>query len=194
MDVTNTGAIVGKEVVQLYVADKTAPTPGAQNGRPLRELKGFEKVALEAGETKTVSFTLDKRSFAWYNVDLPGWYCASGGYDISVASSSRDIRLTAAVSVTSTVLPPFHVDMNTTMAALLADPRTHDVAQKEIVEKFDKITQTQNKGSQSSLAIDAKRRDRGFLERPIRNLYMITGAAYEDVVKLIGTFNGLTGG
>ena len=59
VDVTNTGSRAGKEVVQLYVSDRTGSVR-----RPLKELKGYEKVSLEPGETKTVTMTLDKRSFA----------------------------------------------------------------------------------------------------------------------------------
>ena len=65
VDVTNTGSIAGKEIVQLYVKDMTASTT-----RPEKELKGFEKVQLAPGETKTVTMELDKRSFAWYNTCL----------------------------------------------------------------------------------------------------------------------------
>ena len=64
-DVTNTGSVKGKEIVQLYVSDLT----GAAR-RPLRELKGYEKVSLKTGRDKNVSFTLDYRSFAWYRTAL----------------------------------------------------------------------------------------------------------------------------
>ena len=64
-DVTNTGKSAGKEVVQLYIRDLTGSAI-----RPEKELKGFEKVFLEPGETKTVTMELNKRSFAWYNTEL----------------------------------------------------------------------------------------------------------------------------
>lgn len=94
VDITNTGQVPGKEVVQLYVEDKTGAAI-----RPLRELKGFEKLSPAPGETKQAVFTLDKRSFAWYNTELGGWYCASGNYRILIGASSRDIRLYADVFV-----------------------------------------------------------------------------------------------
>ena len=68
VDVKNTGSMAGKEVVQLYVADKESTVI-----RPIKELKGFEKVELAPGETKTVTFTLDKRAFAFYSVKLQDW-------------------------------------------------------------------------------------------------------------------------
>ena len=88
VDVTNTGDMTGKEVVQLYVKDCTNSAI-----RPEKELKGFEKVALDPGETKTVTMELDKRSFAWYNTDLHELFAASGEYKILIGASSRDIRL-----------------------------------------------------------------------------------------------------
>ena len=94
VDVTNTGDVAGKEIVQLYVGDKTKAAK-----RPVHELKGFEKIALAPGETGTVSFELDKRSFAWYNEEVPGWYAASGEYVIEIGKSSRDIVLTQALDV-----------------------------------------------------------------------------------------------
>lgn len=123
VDVTNTGDVAGKEVVQLYVRDLT----GSAN-RPDKELKGFGKVALNPGETKTVTMELDKRSFAWYSTQLSDWYAASGQYELLVGSSSRDIRLTAAVTMESSQMLPLDIHMNTTLGQLCKDPRTKDLA------------------------------------------------------------------
>lgn len=121
VDVTNTGDKFGKEIVQLYVADKTEAIR-----RPEKELKGFEKVALNPGETKRVTFTLDKRSFAWYNTDIHDWYAASGEYDILIAASSRDVRLTKTIQWKSTQVLPLHLHMNSTLGELQADERSRD--------------------------------------------------------------------
>lgn len=67
--VTNTGTMAGKEVVQLYVADKVSTVI-----RPSKELKEFAKVDLAPGETKTVTFTLGKRAFTYWNVELHAWH------------------------------------------------------------------------------------------------------------------------
>lgn len=101
VDVTNTGNMAGKEVVQLYVADKESTVI-----RPLKELRGFEKVELAPGETKTVTFTLDKRAFAYYSVKLQDWHVETGAFDIMIGRSSRDIVLTKEVTVESTVKIP----------------------------------------------------------------------------------------
>ena len=101
VDVTNTGTRPGKEIIQLYVAGKTASVP-----RPLKELKGFRKVSLNPHETKTVTFTLDKRSFAYWST--AGWYAEPGQYDIMVGNASDDIKLTKTITMNQTpgVTPP----------------------------------------------------------------------------------------
>lgn len=92
--VTNTGDRAGKEVVQLYAAP---PTEGIF--RPVRELRAFTKVSLESGESKTVSMTLNRRAFAYYDVNAKDWRVDSGVYAIEIGASSRDIRLTQSVTV-----------------------------------------------------------------------------------------------
>lgn len=96
--VKNTGDRDGAEVAELYVSDVESTI-----FRPEKELKGFKKVFLKAGEAKTVEITLDKRAFAYYNVNIHDWHVESGAFKILVGASSRDIRLETAVEVTSTV-------------------------------------------------------------------------------------------
>ena len=85
VEVKNTGAVSGAEVVQLYIAP-----PQSGLFRPVRELKGFERVELAPGEAKTVEFTLDDRSFAIWK---DGWKIPGGTYIVQIGASSRDIRL-----------------------------------------------------------------------------------------------------
>jgi beta-glucosidase len=92
LTVTNSGSRPGKEVVQLYVSDLQASLP-----RPTRELKGFAKVHLAPGETKKISFTLEKRAFAFYNPVQGDWVVEPGIFEIHAASSSRDIRQAASI-------------------------------------------------------------------------------------------------
>ncbi len=96
--IKNTGDVDGAEVAELYVADKESTI-----FRPVKELKGFKKVFLKAGEEQTVSIELCKRAFAFYNVKLGDWMVESGDFDILVGASSRDIKLTKTINVTSTV-------------------------------------------------------------------------------------------
>lgn len=87
LDVTNTGRREGAEVVELYVHD-----PAPKIDKPVRELKGFQKIDLRAGETKTVTFTLPPRALAYCDVPGKQWKANAGEYDIEVGASSRDIR------------------------------------------------------------------------------------------------------
>lgn len=121
--VKNTGSRAGKEVVQLYVSDVESHVI-----RPLQELKGFGKIELQPGEERSVTFTLDKRSFAYYNVQLGDWHVESGMFKISVGSSSRDIRLSTELEVESTVKLTTRFHRNTTVGDLLANPLTEEKA------------------------------------------------------------------
>ena len=94
--IKNTGDVAGAEVVQLYVKDVESTI-----FRPEKELKGFQKVYLEPGESKEIEFELDARSFAYYNVKISDWHVESGDFEILVGASSKDIRLAAKVYVES---------------------------------------------------------------------------------------------
>ena len=96
--VKNTGDVDGAEVAQLYVNDVESTIY-----RPVKELRGFKKVFLKAGEEKEVEITLDKRAFAYYNVNINDWHVESGDFRILVGASSRDIKLDATIYVESTV-------------------------------------------------------------------------------------------
>ncbi|MGE4285995.1 MAG: glycoside hydrolase family 3 C-terminal domain-containing protein, partial [Phycisphaerae bacterium] len=91
--VRNTGNVAGKEVVQLYVTDEKCSLD-----RPEKELKGFEKISLKPKQAKTVTFTLDKSAFSFYNPESHSWEVENGSYKILVGSSSRDIRREATLS------------------------------------------------------------------------------------------------
>ena len=86
-------------------------------------IKAFEKIALEPGEEKDLSFTLDKRAFAYWNTELHDWYVESGEFTIEIGRSSRDIVLRAPVTVRSTVPLSRRYDMNSIFMDILADPR-----------------------------------------------------------------------
>ena len=107
LTVTNTGSCAGAEVVQLYVAK-----PDAKVFRPVKELKGFTKVQLEAGESKTVTIPLDDKAFRYWNVKTDRWEVEGGSYQLLVGASSADIRLTAAVTVAGTGAPDPYAGKN----------------------------------------------------------------------------------
>jgi beta-glucosidase len=88
--VTNSGERAGSEVVQLYLSDLECSL-----ARPDQELKAFDKVALEPGETKTVRFTVNRTALSFYDPAREGWVAEPGDFEIRVGSSSRDIRARA---------------------------------------------------------------------------------------------------
>jgi len=87
--IKNTGGVAGAEIAQLYVKQEQLNLP-----RPEKELKGFEKVFLQAGEEKTVTLTLNQDAFQYFNDVTNSWEMDPGVFDFIVGSSSRDIRLT----------------------------------------------------------------------------------------------------
>ncbi|WP_078434863.1 glycoside hydrolase family 3 C-terminal domain-containing protein [Metabacillus halosaccharovorans] len=129
VDVKNTGAVTGKEVVQLYVKDVESSV-----SRPQKELKGFEKVELQPGEVKEITFTLDKRSFAYYHTEIKDWHVESGEFELLVGKSSKEVVLTEKVTVESTTEIPLVVHRNTTVGDLLANPKVAPLA-KELLGK-----------------------------------------------------------
>ena len=128
VDVTNTGHVAGKEVVQLYVADRESTVI-----RPVKELRDFAKVELAPGETKTVTFTLDKRAFAYYSVKIHDWHVETGEFDIMIGKSSRDIVLTKTVTVESTVKLPFVYTTDTTIGDVKKDPKAWEIVKGVLV-------------------------------------------------------------
>ncbi len=142
VDVTNTGKVAGKEVVQVYVHD-------AKSGlvRPPKELKGFAKVELQPGETKTVSLALDFRAFAYYHPGYMQWITEDGEFDLLVGSSSADIRCTRTVTLQSTLKLPSLLDRESTVRDWLDDPRGRRV--------FEPLFQQMLAAMQEALAGDA---------------------------------------
>lgn len=96
VDVTNISEVDGKEVVQLYVAP-----PKSDIYKPEQELRAFKKVFIQRGETRTVELKLNRRSFAYYNVEIGDWHVEPGEYEIRIGSSSRDIRVKRTIAVSS---------------------------------------------------------------------------------------------
>lgn len=94
IDVTNAGDRPGAEVVQLYVRDVESTVD-----RPPQELKAFEKVRLEPGETKTVRFALGRMAFSFWDADRHDWTTEPGSFELACGSSSRDIRSTARLTI-----------------------------------------------------------------------------------------------
>ncbi|HHV12523.1 MAG TPA: glycosyl hydrolase [Clostridiales bacterium] len=105
-DITNTGTMDGAEVAQLYIGCKSEDI-----FRPRKELKGFHKEYIQAGETKTVTISLDDKAFRYFNVKTSRWEIESAVYEIMIGASSTDIRLSHSVYIEGTGAPlPYEKD------------------------------------------------------------------------------------
>lgn len=94
LKVKNTGARAGAEVVELYVHEGHAKID-----RPIHELKGFQRVELQPGETKTVHFTLDRAALSYWSPEKRDWVADPGAFEVQIGASSRDIRLRAPLQL-----------------------------------------------------------------------------------------------
>lgn len=119
--VKNVGGVPGAEAVQLYVRDEESSVR-----RPIRELKGFDKVFLAPGEEKELRFILDKRAFAYYEPKLHDWFVESGRFSVEIGASSRDIRLSGEVNVTGTAELPIRYTRQSTVGDLMKSSRGRD--------------------------------------------------------------------
>ncbi len=116
VDVTNTGNRAGKEVVQVYVLPQTKQDTVL---RPVQELRGFEKVSLEAGETKTVTLTLERRAFAYYDMRREDWTVLDGDYAIAVGDSSANLAVRQVIHVDGVHDAPLEITLDTTIGDVL---------------------------------------------------------------------------
>ncbi len=136
VDVTNTGDVTGKEVVQLYVGGKSRFTPKA-----LRELKGFKKIELSPKETKTIEFELNKRSFAYWNTEAEMWYVESGEYNIEICKNAETVLLDKVVEVKSTDRIKRTYTANSTIGDILRDEHVRDEFKEITNNVFKKMAE-----------------------------------------------------
>lgn len=176
-EVTNTGDVFGKEVVQLYVQDLTHSVI-----RPIKELKNFEKISLEPNETKIVTFTLSKRDFAYYETRISDWYVSTGNYRLLVGASSRDIRLQKTIFIESTKNLPFETTANTTFGDLMKHPELNTVI-SGLLEAMGEESEEGAISKDMKLAM--------IYDMPIRALRSFQGVDNYIIESLITTLNQL---
>ncbi len=114
--VTNTGTVAGREVVQAYFS-----LPGSSISRPPRELKAFQSVAIEPGETATVTLVARRDDLAYWDLRVDGWIVESGTYTVEVGASSRDLRTSTTVEITGDE-PDLPLSLNSTYDEVFAHP------------------------------------------------------------------------
>ncbi|WP_128100280.1 beta-glucosidase [Paenibacillus sp. DCT19] len=168
--VTNTGDRAGKEIVQLYIHDVESTVI-----RPAKELKAFTKIHLEPGQSEVIGFTLDKRSFAYYNVDMKDWHVETGEFEIQVGSSSRDIHLQTRVTVesTATFIPTY--TRNSTLGDIQRDP-----ANKKLLEQALKQFQEVSGFGGDDAGDHADMMDAMMKYMPLRALVAFSGGAMSE--------------
>ena len=120
--VKNTGKRAGKTVVQLYVG-----APETEVVRPVRELRGFEKIFLEAGEEKTVTFILGERAFAYWNTLIHDWYAEEGTYKVMIGKNADQMCVGEEITVHPTKELPKTYSLNTCLGELMRDPKAQTV-------------------------------------------------------------------
>ncbi|HHK5535393.1 TPA: glycoside hydrolase family 3 C-terminal domain-containing protein [Bacillus mobilis] len=181
VNVKNTGSIAGKEIVQLYIKDVESSMI-----RPEKELKGFEKVELQPGEEKTVSFILNKRSFAYYNVEWKDWQVETGEFEILVGKSSKEIVLHDSIFVQSTTIIRKPVHRNTLLGEIFMDPTLAPIA-KELMEKALKDSPFSSMAEGDSDASEMMEAMLNYM--PLRALVNFSAGAFTE--EMLGEIIGL---
>ncbi|MBO5226756.1 MAG: glycoside hydrolase family 3 C-terminal domain-containing protein [Ruminococcus sp.] len=180
VNITNTGERQGKEVVQLYVL----PEKNDFVIRPAMELRAYEKVALEAGETKTVTFTLDKRAFAYYDEVLDGWCVPTGDYTIAAGNSSANLTAQTVIHIDGRKYIPMEITQDTLLGDLLHIEGVMDVL-KPYLGAFGQDSGSSDEdamGAGTSEMLEAMMR-----YMPIRNLVPFGGGSVscEECAELV---------
>jgi beta-glucosidase len=161
VDVTNTGKIAGQETVQVYVHDRLSDLP-----RPPKELKGFAKVELQPGETKTVAIPLDFRSFAYYHPAHRQWITEDGEFDILIAASASDIRFRETVTLQSTLNLPCLLDRESTIREWINDPRGLPVCDPVLQQIMERMGQVFGGGEKPVEAVKME-----IMDMPLRTIF-----------------------
>ena len=178
LTVTNTGKRAGKEIVELYISDQSGEAV-----RPVHELKGFEKVALQPGESKQVTFELGGRAFAFFDEKAHDWRVPNGKFVLEVGASSRDIRLAAEISVHGKAAA-FRVDGDTTVEQLFSHPATRAVMQG-LLKKFRPGSSDDKMGDTDRAMMRA-----AYLQAPLRTVRLALNMTKEQYEGLLAALNG----
>ena len=193
VDVTNEGKMEGKEIVQLYVRDQESRVI-----RPEKELKDFAKVSLLPGETKTVSFTLSKRAFAYYNTEINDWHVETGAFDLMIGKSSRDIILCKTVTVESTVKLPVKYTTDSIMEDIFADPEAAKLVREHMPASMTGAANPgEAAGDTEAQAISAEMQEAMMRYMPLRGALSFgggeAGITMDDIQALADKMNELHG-
>lgn len=179
VNVKNTGKTFGKEAVQLYIEGPDG----------MKELKGFEKLALQAGEEKTAVFALNRRSFAHYDENAGGWIVAGGRYKIFAGSSSRDLRAETEISFAGGE-EKLVVNMATTLGELYAHPLTRSFVEDRIASLVKK---SGNSGSVMGISLEKQALLKLVSGVPLRGIISMMKITVAQMEEIIAKLNALLG-
>ncbi|MCR5111744.1 MAG: glycoside hydrolase family 3 C-terminal domain-containing protein [Ruminococcus sp.] len=182
--VKNTGHVAGREVVQLYVRDCESTVI-----RPVKELKGFEKIELAPGESKVIVFTLERNAFAFYSDKIHDWFVESGDFEVMIGSSSRDIKLSSVIHVESDDKMPFVCTPNTTMGDVFALENGAKYLEKLVgsfAESLSTESENNDMGEATKLMMEAQLRD-----NPLRVMISFSDGNFnhEDIAEICDKIN-----
>jgi len=181
VDVKNIGSKEGKEVIQLYIGQKEKDD---RLIRANKELKDFAKVSLKPGETKTVTFTLDKSAFAYFNTEINDWHVLTADYEIMIGYTSQNIAVKETVNVESTVIIPLKAEVNTTVRDIKR-MKNGEALLQELVEKspmFARINTTPEPGTLEYMHLNAIPE---MVLRQVRLMGAMPGMSIEDIQKFL---------
>ncbi|MGJ0390968.1 glycoside hydrolase family 3 C-terminal domain-containing protein [Microbacterium sp. CGR1] len=183
VEVTNTGARDGREVVQVYVA----PVASAVQRAP-RELKAFSSVALATGETRTVQLVVRREDLAYWDVRVDRFVVESGEYRVEVAASSRDIRSSSTVSVEGDVVS-LPLTMNSSIGDVVAHPVAGPIAMAALGGLMDGLTGADS--SAASMMPNDEAMEKMMASFPIGRLIGFPGVdvTYEQIEQLLAGAN-----
>lgn len=183
VDVTNTGARDGREVVQVYVA----PVASAVQRAP-RELKAFSSVALAAGETRTVELVVRREDLAYWDVRVDRFIVESGEYTVEVAASSRDIRSSSTVSVEGDAVS-LPLTMNSSIGDVVAHPVAGPIVMGALGGLMDGLTGADS--SAASMMPNDEAMEKMMASFPIGRLIGFPGVdvTYEQIEQLLAGAN-----
>lgn len=184
VDVKNTGKRSGKEVVQLYVSP-----PATSVSRPIKELRGFEKVELAPGEKKTVTFRLSGRAFSYWNMEVSDWFVENGDYQIQVGKDASEVILAKQLSVKNTKKIQRKYHMNTCLGDLMQDEKAQSVFIK-LFEGNKQAAEMAEANQDSSGAINSEMMAAMMSDMPLRQLLsFVPGMTREALGQLLAALN-----
>jgi len=187
VDVENTGGRAGKEVVQLYVSPKSNTIV-----RPAKELKGFEKIELQPSEKRTVTFTLNKRSFAYWNTEIADWHIDNGMYEVQIGKSSKETVLSEEVEILSSVEIPVVHHLNSRMGDIMKNAYTGAILGNALAEFYKPAADTagENQAAHENSAISSEMIAAMMADMPLRQLAsFIPGVTRSKLNELVDQLN-----